>query len=66
MKQSNGKKSKKTNLLRKGMIGIALGGIAGYFASYLAGLAGSQCTIICNQSVAIPYFAAVGFLFSWR
>ena len=66
MKQSNGKKSKRKNLLRKALIGVAIGGAAGYLTSYLAGLAGSQCTIICNQSVAIPYFAAIGFLVSWR
>jgi xanthine/uracil permease len=66
MRQSNGKKSRKPKFLRRAAIGIVLGGVAGYAASYLAGILGSQCTIICNQAVAIPYFAAVGFLFSWR
>ncbi|UCC79781.1 MAG: hypothetical protein JSW64_00060 [Candidatus Zixiibacteriota bacterium] len=66
MKQSNGKKSKKLNLLRRAAIGIVLGGVAGYVTSYLAGIVGSQCTILCNETVAIPYFAAVGFLFAWR
>ena len=66
MKQSNGKKSKKPNLLRRAAIGIVLGGIAGYASSYLAGTVGSQCMILCNEAVAIPYFAAIGFLFSWR
>ncbi len=66
MKQSNGKKSRKLNLLRRAAIGIAIGGVAGYVTSYLAGIVGSQCTILCNEAVAIPYFAAVGFLFAWR
>jgi hypothetical protein len=66
MKPSNGRKPKKSRLLRRTIIGITLGGIAGYITSYLAGAAGSQCTILCDQTVAIPYFAAVGFLFSWR
>jgi len=66
MRQNNGKKSKKSNLLRRAAIGIALGGIAGYLTSYLAGILGSQCMILCNEAVAIPYFAAIGFLFSWR
>jgi|GEM_PF-1612405 len=66
MKPNNGKKTKKSNLLRRAAMGIALGGVAGYVASYLAGILGSQCTILCNEAVAVPYFAAVGFLFSWR
>ena len=66
MKPNNGKKTKKSNLLRRAAIGIALGGGAGYVTSYLAGILGSQCTILCNEAVAIPDFAAIGFLFSWR
>ena len=66
MKQNNGKKNEKYRLLRRAAVGIALGGIAGYLSSYLAGVLGSQCTILCNQEVAIPYFAVVGLLFSWR
>lgn len=66
MKLSNGKKSKKLNLFHRAVLGIVLGGIAGYASSYLAGILGSQCMILCNEAVAIPYFAAIGFLFSWR
>ena len=64
MKQSNGRK--KRNFLRRAAIGIILGGGIGFGASYLAGILGSQCTILCNETVAVPYFAAVGFLFAWR
>jgi len=66
MKPNNGKKSRKYRLLRRAAVGIALGGIAGYVSSYVAGMVGSQCTILCNEAVAIPYFAVVGLLFSWR
>jgi xanthine/uracil permease len=66
MKQSNSKKSKRLKLLRRAILGIVIGGVVGYAASYFAGMAGSQCTIICNETVAVPYFAAVGFLIAWR
>jgi xanthine/uracil permease len=66
MKQNNGKKPRKYRLLKRAAVGIVLGGIAGYIGSYVAGMVGSQCTILCNQAVAIPYFAVVGLLFSWR
>jgi hypothetical protein len=52
MKQNNGKKPRKYRLLRRAAVGIALGGIAGYLGSYVAGMVGSQCTILCNQAVA--------------
>lgn len=47
-------------------LGGVLGAAVGYAASLLAGNAGSQCLILCNQAVAIPYFAVVGFLVAWR
>ena len=48
------------------MIGLAIGAGAGYLASTVAGSSGSQCMILCNQAVAIPYFAAMGGLIAWR
>jgi len=66
MKQNNSKKAKRLKLLRRGLLGVVIGGVIGYGASYFAGMAGSQCTIICNETVAVPYFAAVGFLIAWR
>jgi hypothetical protein len=63
MKQSkNGKKAKWIRLFS----GLVLGAVAGFVASYAASSAGSQCMILCNQGVAIPYFAAVGVLVAWR
>jgi len=46
--------------------GLVLGAGVGFLASYVASSAGSQCMILCNQGVAIPYFAAVGGLVAWR
>jgi len=52
--------------IRRILIGLGLGSLAGYLASSIAGSAGSQCLILCNQAVAIPYFAVLGFLVAWR
>ena len=65
MKSVNGKKKNKKRILRI-LFGLGLGSGAGYLASLIAGSAGSQCLILCNQAVAIPYFAVIGFLVAWR
>ena len=63
MKQSKiGKKAKGMRIVS----GLVLGAGVGFLASYVASSAGSQCMILCNQGVAIPYFAAVGGLVAWR
>jgi hypothetical protein len=62
-------KAKKDNRLKNAgrvMLGLVLGATAGYIASSIAASAGSQCMILCNQKVAIPYFAAMGMLVAWR
>ena len=66
MKPNNGKKVRRPKLLWKLILGLSLGSVVGYIASSVAGSAGSQCLILCNQGVAIPYFAAIGFLVAWR
>lgn len=66
MKPVNGKNKKRRNSLRRILLGLGLGSAIGFVASYVAGSTGSQCFILCNQAVAVPYFAAVGFLVSWR
>ncbi len=66
MKPNNGKKARRSKLLRRLILGFALGSAVGYIASSVAGSAGSQCLILCNQAVAIPYFAVIGFLVAWR
>jgi len=63
------KASKKVSRMRQAsriVFGLALGAGAGFIASSIAGSAGSQCMILCNQAVAIPYFAAMGGLIAWR
>jgi hypothetical protein len=63
------KASKKVSRMRQFgriVIGLAIGAGAGYLASTIAGSSGSQCMILCNQAVAIPYFAAMGGLIAWR
>ncbi len=65
MKSVNGKKKNNKRIWRV-LSGIALGSAAGYLASAIAGSAGSQCMILCNQAMAIPYFAVIGFLVAWR
>jgi len=62
---SNNKKDRK-NKIRRILLGLGLGSMAGYIASAIAGSAGSECLILCNQAVAIPYFAVIGFLVAWR
>ena len=63
MKQGkNRKKAKRIRIVS----GLFLGAVAGFVASYVASSAGSQCMILCNQGVAIPYFAAMGVLVAWR
>ena len=66
MRQNNGKKSVKTKFIKRAVIGLAFGGVIGYAAAYIAGAVGSQCMILCNQAVAIPYFAVIGLLVAWR
>jgi len=66
MKSGNSKRNGKLKKTRRILIGLALGAGAGYLTSLIAGSAGSQCMILCNQSVAIPYFAAMGILVAWR
>jgi len=66
MKPNNGKKARRSKLLLRLILGITLGSVVGYIASSVAGSAGSQCLILCNQGVAIPYFAVIGFLVAWR
>jgi hypothetical protein len=66
MKPNNGKKTRRSKLLWRLILGLSLGSIVGYVASVVAGSAGSQCLILCNQAVAIPYFAVIGFLVAWR
>lgn len=66
MKLSNGKKRDRKRIIWRFVLGGALGAAVGYVASILAGTAGSQCLILCNQAVAVPYFAVIGFLVAWR
>lgn len=66
MKPNNGKKARRHKLLWRLILGLSLGSVVGYIASSVAGSAGSQCLILCNQGVAVPYFAAIGFLVAWR
>jgi hypothetical protein len=63
MKQSNGGKKKKGIRLAAGLV---LGAAVGLIASTVASSAGSQCMILCNLGVSIPYFAAMGVLVAWR
>ena len=66
MRLGNNKKEIKRRRVGRILIGIALGAGAGYLASTIAGSSGSQCMILCNHQVAIPYFAAMGLLAAWR
>jgi hypothetical protein len=66
MKLSKTKKDNRVRVARRIITGTILGAGAGYIASSLAGSAGSQCMILCNQGVAIPFFAAMGLLVAWR
>jgi hypothetical protein len=66
MNQSRTKKNGASGRAGKVILGLVLGAGAGYLVSYVAGSAGSQCMILCNQEVAIPYFAAMGILVAWR
>jgi len=66
MKFVSAKKKFRKNTLVRILGGLVLGSLAGYIVSSIAGSAGSQCFILCNQAVAIPYFAVIGFLFAWR
>ncbi len=62
-------RSKRENRIRVGqriLTGLILGAGAGYVASSIAGASGSQCMILCNQGIAIPFFAAMGLLAVWR
>jgi hypothetical protein len=66
MTLSKAKRDNKMRVMRRILIGAVLGAGTGYIASTLAGSTGSQCMILCNQSVAIPFFAAMGLLVAWR
>jgi|WetSurMetagenome_2_1015567.scaffolds.fasta_scaffold55907_3 hypothetical protein len=66
MTLSKTKRDSKMRAMRRILIGAILGAGTGYIASTLAGSNGSQCMILCNQSVAIPFFAAMGLLVAWR
>ena len=66
MKLSRVKKDSRLRVARRILIGLTLGAGAGYIASSIAGSTGSQCLILCNQAVAIPFFAAMGMLAAWR
>jgi hypothetical protein len=65
MKSSKVKKDK-LKVARRIMTGAVLGAGAGYVASLLAGSSGSECMILCNQGIAIPFFAVMGLLVAWR
>jgi hypothetical protein len=66
MKLSRVKKDHRLKNVRRAMLGLFLGATVGYLTSSIAGSVGSQCLILCNQKIAIPYFAAMGFLATWR
>lgn len=66
MKPNNKKDARRSKLIWRLILGLVAGGIVGYIASSVAGSTGSQCLILCNQGVAIPYFAVIGFLVAWR
>jgi hypothetical protein len=66
MKSSSTKRVKRMKVAQRILIGITLGAGAGYIASTIAGSTGSSCMILCNQGVAIPFFAAMGLLVAWR
>jgi hypothetical protein len=60
MKSKNGKR------IFRLLLGATVGAFIGIVASGIASTSGSQCTILCNQAMAIPYFTAVGLLVAWR
>jgi len=66
MRFSKIKKDKRFRTTTRIFIGMIVGAAAGYAASSIASSAGSQCMILCNPAVAIPYFAAMGLLAAWR
>lgn len=66
MKPLNGKKAGRKKKIWLFLLGGTLGAVVGYVTSVVAGSAGSQCMILCNQAVAVPYFAVIGFLVAWR
>lgn len=66
MMSSRIKKTSRFKVARRILTGLILGAGSGYVASMIAGSTGSQCTILCNQGIAIPFFAAMGLLFAWR
>jgi len=66
MKLSKFRKVMRDKGARRIILGLFIGAGAGFIASSIAGSAGSQCMILCNQKVAIPYFAAMGALVTWR
>jgi hypothetical protein len=66
MKSVKNRKEIKRRRVGRILIGVAIGAGAGYLASTIAGASGSSCMILCNHQVAIPYFAAMGLLATWR
>lgn len=66
MKLSKIRKDNRLKIAGRISLGLLLGSAAGFLASSIAGSAGSECMMFCNQKVAIPYFAAMGLLVAWR
>ncbi len=66
MRSGKSKKEIKRRRVGRILIGVAIGAGAGYLTSVIAGSSGSQCMILCNHQVAVPYFAAMGLLAAWR
>jgi hypothetical protein len=66
MKLSKVRKDTRIKNARRMLLGLLLGAAVGLIASSIAGSSGSQCMILCNQKIAIPYFAAMGILVTWR
>lgn len=66
MKLSKLRKDSRYKIAGRVAVGLLIGSLVGFVASSIAGSAGSECMILCNQKVAIPYFAAMGLLVAWR
>ena len=47
---------------KKQLIGIVLGGIAGFLYYFFVGCANGSCIISSNPFVSVPYGALLGFL----
>jgi hypothetical protein len=66
MKLSNIKRDKRLKAIARVLIGTIIGAGVGVGTSAIASSVGSECLILCNPAVAIPYFAAMGLLAAWR